>query len=434
MVISKNCSIEVTFSDLFYRKINWLVKNWDVEIGGFLVGDWNNDGIYIEDILIFKQQVHKTNVTKFGISDILMINEVGVETTNRIIGEWHSHNTMSTFWSATDEEFIKGYLTNKDGAIIRNSLISVVSAYKSHFADPYDHKVRIDIKGFKGMNATFDDLEYSVEESLNESLEDIYSEKKVIMGKAEELVKPLKDQIELILKETQEKITILKNSVELIEKNEDNELGEYLKGQIEEKVERESIVVSDFSTKNMSKFNSYTDKTDFQSHLGNITDIGKEKQEYIQKVRDDTFDRYMKAKRGKWIIIESLDEEWADTLIYYIKLDEDFTDLEIQKEKNEDTTFEILIKGFVGKKPWKKCKNLLIDKLIRLETSEFEEDIEEDTKEEKKVSDTDFTEDFDEVNRSLEEKIMNGEYSEYTITNYPSNYDYMENGQRSLYE
>jgi len=352
MVISKNCNIKVVLSNKFHRKINWLVKNWDVEIGGFITGNWDNSGIYVDDLLIFKQKVRSTNVTKLGIADILLLNEVGVEVTNKIIGEWHSHNIMNTFWSSTDEEFIKSHLTNKNGEIIKNSMLSIVSAYHKNYTEEYDHKVRIDIKGFKGMNATFDDLEFSVEETKNEEISKIFSSREKIIRSAEKRVKPLKDKINEILKKTQEKIKVLKDNVEIIEEKEEKALSDFLNSEIKKKVERQDIV--------------FNNSKGFQQKLSDIDKVklNDNKNKQIE-------DKYLNCRKNKSIIVEKVDEWFSNSIIYFIEEEEEFSNLDVT-DNEYDGAF---VNGY------------------NEETDNFDN--------------------YDRVNKSLDDEIRDGKYDDY---------------------
>ena len=158
-----NNEVPVYFSRKFEKKINWLVKNYPLEIAGFITGEWTDYGIEIDDVLIFPQQrVSSGEVVKDASADPILVKEHGVEVTNKIIGEWHSHNTMRSFWSPTDEGFIKSFLTNEDGQNIKDFCLCVVSSYHEKEKDPYEHLVRLDINGVKGIKATFDKLDYYV--------------------------------------------------------------------------------------------------------------------------------------------------------------------------------------------------------------------------------------------------------------------------------
>ena len=93
-----NCGqIDVSISAMAKLKIDILMDKFThTEWLAYLIGNINDDVVYIDDIVIPKQEVTTVNV--FVDSD----NGIGVET----IGVIHSHHDMGNEFSHTDDEFI----------------------------------------------------------------------------------------------------------------------------------------------------------------------------------------------------------------------------------------------------------------------------------------------------------------------------------------
>jgi len=105
--------LKIKLSEKANKKIRILQK-FENEIAAYLIGNLDkNNEIYIEDLLIPRQEVSKASVTISPQADVELVKEHG-EITDRIIGHLHSHNTMGTFWSTTDEDDIKRIMADRD--------------------------------------------------------------------------------------------------------------------------------------------------------------------------------------------------------------------------------------------------------------------------------------------------------------------------------
>lgn len=105
--------VKVIMKDLFYEKINWFIQNYDMEIGAFIEGKITEDAIILDDLLIPEQEADKGGIEISG-SHLVKLRKEYKKRCKNIIGEWHSHNDMRAFWSATDEEFIKAFSERKE--------------------------------------------------------------------------------------------------------------------------------------------------------------------------------------------------------------------------------------------------------------------------------------------------------------------------------
>ncbi len=94
-------------------KIFSYTRSVNAEIGGLLVIEKTEKAIIISDALLFKQKVSSGNVElnpdnlAKQLSKIASKNPEKIE---KIMGWWHSHNDMGTFWSSTDDACFKSFL------------------------------------------------------------------------------------------------------------------------------------------------------------------------------------------------------------------------------------------------------------------------------------------------------------------------------------
>ncbi len=160
--------VEQTFKIIISKDLNerldWLVNNYAEEIGAWLVGEVRDGNIYIEDFLVPEQEVTKASVDTDTASLIKLRKEHG-DKCLKIIGHWHSHNTMSSYWSSTDETFIEEFMGPRDFAIF------MVSSVRD------GHRVRLETK--KPIKLKFDECDFEVEygEKLGKEMEKIIKEK-----------------------------------------------------------------------------------------------------------------------------------------------------------------------------------------------------------------------------------------------------------------
>jgi proteasome lid subunit RPN8/RPN11 len=146
--------------------INWFTNNYPKEISGWLVGSIEKDIIKVTDMLIPHQEVGGASVDTDGKALIQLRKEYG-DKCLKIIGHFHSHNTMTNFWSTTDEDFMKQYMETREKALF------IVSS-KSN-----GHRVRLELRN--PVNLTIDDIDYSIGgeeiDILGERLKKVIDEK-----------------------------------------------------------------------------------------------------------------------------------------------------------------------------------------------------------------------------------------------------------------
>lgn len=95
------------------KRIDWLTNNYEKEISAWLGGEIKEGQIIIDDMMFPEQEVSGASVDTDQKNLIKLRKEYG-DRCKRIIGHWHSHNTMSSFWSATDNQFIKEHMNGRE--------------------------------------------------------------------------------------------------------------------------------------------------------------------------------------------------------------------------------------------------------------------------------------------------------------------------------
>jgi len=152
----------ITMSLNAYLKMKYLTFVTDLEVQAFLLGD-NKNRIYIEDLYVLKQEVSgaHTEVDAEQIADWItnLVKEGKEDVVQKIIGTFHSHNTMETFWSATDNENIE---------TLGKSIPVVVSVVSSKKDGELKLLCRVDF--FKPMRVTVDDIDFKIE-GINNMIE-----------------------------------------------------------------------------------------------------------------------------------------------------------------------------------------------------------------------------------------------------------------------
>ena len=94
-------SIKVFISPTLISKLNALSTEYDVEVGGYLVGEIKNCNIYLKELLIPSQSVSTASVNISPQDQVRLRQKYGKLAT-QIIGHWHSHHNMGAYFSAVD--------------------------------------------------------------------------------------------------------------------------------------------------------------------------------------------------------------------------------------------------------------------------------------------------------------------------------------------
>ena len=169
----KNSNCSITLSAYVYQRMRYLVDNMDAEIAWLGTVTKKANNFQINEIYVPTQEVTASSVDAnpemmSGLIPELIEKHGKEEALTKIIPNMrafcHSHHTMKTFWSATDEAGINGlanshYLIslvlNRDGDILGR-----IDFFKPNRMTITDVKVDI------CYNAVFDDLEKDIEDKV----------------------------------------------------------------------------------------------------------------------------------------------------------------------------------------------------------------------------------------------------------------------------
>ena len=128
-------------------RINWFTHNYKEEISGWLVGEMTPDLISVKEIIFPYQEVGGASVDTTPQALIKLRKEYG-DKCLKIIGHWHSHNTMKSFWSSIDDTFINEYMQQREKGLF------IVSSKTD------GSRVRLELR--KPINISLDELDYKV--------------------------------------------------------------------------------------------------------------------------------------------------------------------------------------------------------------------------------------------------------------------------------
>ena len=136
---------------LVYCQIKDFVELCDLEISGLGKISKYKDGFLVEKVKLIEQTVSmaNTNLDAEGLGKLYheIIQEEGSLANWKLW--WHSHASMPTFWSQTDEEAIEGFDNETPN---NNWFISTVFNHKM------DWKARLDVFSPKHLTQNFTDL------------------------------------------------------------------------------------------------------------------------------------------------------------------------------------------------------------------------------------------------------------------------------------
>ena len=165
-------NFEIVLSKEVEKRIKWLTKNYSKEISAWLGGEIKEGNIIIDDLLFPEQEVSGASMDTDQRQLIKLRKEYG-DRCLRIIGHWHSHNTMLEHWSNDDEKFIEEHMHGRD---LRVFLVSSTSD---------GIRTRLEIR--TPLSFSLDKLEVDVdyadsemEEELKEVIENKVVESKVV--------------------------------------------------------------------------------------------------------------------------------------------------------------------------------------------------------------------------------------------------------------
>ena len=139
--------IPLFISEELDLKMKYLSDNFEKEIGGWIIGEYKDDGIYLNDLLIPEQEVSSASVDINAGSSGKLVKEFKEKCT-KIIGHWHSHCKMGCFWSYTDENNMEEIMKP------RKRFLFIVSSKG-------EHKIRLELK--EPFRISVDDMQYELQ-------------------------------------------------------------------------------------------------------------------------------------------------------------------------------------------------------------------------------------------------------------------------------
>ncbi len=105
--------MKINITSNLLTKLNVLSSEYNIEVGGYLIGEIRAGEIYLQDILIPNQLITGVQVHIRPIDQIDLLKRYG-DKCKKVIGKFHSHHSMGVFWSPTDDNDIKEIMEYKD--------------------------------------------------------------------------------------------------------------------------------------------------------------------------------------------------------------------------------------------------------------------------------------------------------------------------------
>ena len=124
---------EIFIRKELYSKISYLFRKSDLEVGALLECYNDGDKFVVENMFIVKQEVSSSSVD-FDEDAVNMLLLECMDTKQVVAGWLHSHNTMASFWSTTDDTTI-----NKLNAYIGKWVLSIVGNKKMELVGRIDY-------------------------------------------------------------------------------------------------------------------------------------------------------------------------------------------------------------------------------------------------------------------------------------------------------
>ena len=157
--------ITINISPMLQHKLDIMTSEYSVEVGGYLTGRVEEGNVYIDDILIPPQIVTGGSVNIEPGDQIALYKKYGTKC-QKIIGHFHSHNTMGCFWSNVDLVNMRNIMGYKDFYVfivgsVKKYLVKICTKkpFKAEFdnVDLYIKSTRLDgvrkmIDGILGLN------------------------------------------------------------------------------------------------------------------------------------------------------------------------------------------------------------------------------------------------------------------------------------------
>lgn len=182
------------------NKMEEYIRQSDLEIGWLGSAIKENGTYIIQDVYLFKQEVHSTTteITTEGLNEFameLLEHENGMELWNNMRVWGHSHVDMSTSPSTQDNQQMDVFLENNNDFFIR-----IIANKKGDYnINIYDYEIGIE----------YERVPYSVkyDNEVEEKVKTISNQINILKNRLEEIINPSKEVINEIEKEIKAKVT-----------------------------------------------------------------------------------------------------------------------------------------------------------------------------------------------------------------------------------
>ena len=197
--IMKNFAPKIFINIDAINKMKEYIRQSSLEIGWLGTARRFSNQIFIDDVFLFKQEVHSTTteITTEGLNDFameLLSQEDGMEIWNNMKVWGHSHVNMSTSPSSQDDKQIEVFSQNADDFFIR-----IIANKKDDFRiDLYDYTTGV----------IYEQLPYEVDYGEDKDIiESLYKKIEEITEAINLRIKPNETMVEEIKTEIKEKVT-----------------------------------------------------------------------------------------------------------------------------------------------------------------------------------------------------------------------------------
>ena len=279
-----------------YSKYAW--EEHGSEIGGFMIVNKDKNGNYeMSEPVILEQEISagNTTITKQALASYYCKTAIENKTDNLHYCWWHSHHTMSAFWSGTDLTAIE---QDKNDDWSCSLVVNLKGEYKfrvSHWQP---------IETFKDIEITIQDVEKKVPKAIASEVDKLCTKETTIVTKT-----PLLNQVNKSWDNTLwYDRTRLSSQVSIFHDEKDAE-----RVDVEAKYDdllTDYIYSDDFSSfkKNVKKLNQHLIKQKSELRVGSINN--KEMLDSIINVVDA--DQYIYTKGQKWNVKEVINNHPVD--------------------------------------------------------------------------------------------------------------------------
>ena len=161
--IKATVDIPLVLSQDLKTKMDYLSTTFNSEVGGWLTGEVKADYIYLDDVLIPKQEVSSGSVDINPAAGIELIKEFK-DKCKRIIGHWHSHcPNGNAYWSSIDETNISQIIEP------RKFFVFIVSAggedlVRLESKKPF--RISVDHMSYEILRPGFEEIKKKLDEEL----------------------------------------------------------------------------------------------------------------------------------------------------------------------------------------------------------------------------------------------------------------------------